>query len=94
VGAFVVKDNIEEQLLQVIKKHCPAEVRDSICLDTPLEESGIDSLSMSEVIFELEDMFNISMPEQDVSSGVEFRTLRDVHDVVAKLLPARDVSAA
>ncbi len=48
----------------------------------PLEELGIDSLSVIEVMFKLEDTFNIKMPDE----RVPIRTVQDIADIVDRLL--------
>jgi acyl carrier protein len=50
-----------------------------------LEELGIDSLGMLEVMFRLEDTFGIKMPDESVS----IRTVQDVVDIVERLLLER-----
>lgn len=48
---------------------------ESIDADAPVDQMGIDSLGFLEFLFELEDRFSISIPQDDVT-GV--RTLRDL----------------
>ena len=54
-------------------KRVPAE---NIKLDTNLQEMGIDSLDVFTLLFELENAFKISIPDDDV------RSIKTVNDVV------------
>jgi len=55
----------------------------------PLEELGIDSLSVIEVMFKLEDSFDIEMPDE----RVPIRTVQDIADLVDRLLRERGSDA-
>lgn len=63
-------------------KRIPAE---KIALETNLQELGIDSLDVFTLLFELENAFHISIPDDDVRS---IRTVNDVVEGVRKLIPA------
>jgi acyl carrier protein len=56
---------------------------DKIALDTNLQELGIDSLDVFTLLFELENAFKISIPDDDVRS---IRTVNDVVEGVKKLI--------
>jgi acyl carrier protein len=51
----------------------------------PLEELNVDSLTVLEVMFDIEDKFNIKMPEE----RVPIRTLQDIADLVDRLVAQR-----
>lgn len=55
----------------------------------PLEELGIDSLSVVEVMFKLEESFDIEMPDE----RVPIRTVQDIADLVDRLLHERGCDA-
>ena len=63
-------------------KRIPA---DKIALETNLQELGIDSLDVFTLLFELENAFHISIPDDDVRS---IRTVNDIVEGVRKLIPA------
>jgi acyl carrier protein len=75
-----VADKVIATLASV--KRIPAE---NIKLDTNLQELGIDSLDVFTLLFELENAFKISIPDDDVRS---LRTVNDVVDGIKKLLAA------
>lgn len=55
---------------------------ESVDADAPVDQLGIDSLGFLEFLFELEDKFGISIP-QDSVAGV--RTLRELAAVIDSL---------
>lgn len=63
-------------------KRIPA---DKITLETSLQELGIDSLDVFTLLFELENAFHISIPDDDVRS---IRTVNDIVEGVKKLIAA------
>lgn len=52
--------------------------------ETTLESLGLDSLSVIEFLFQIEDKFGIKIPDQ----GNPPTTLREMTQMVAPLLPA------
>jgi acyl carrier protein len=56
----------------------------------PLEELGIDSLSVIEVMFKLEESFDIKMPDE----RVPIRTVQDIADIVDRLVRERGGNGA
>jgi acyl carrier protein len=63
-------------------KRIPA---DTITLNANLQELGIDSLDVFTLLFELENAFHISIPDDDVRS---IRTVNDIVEGVKKLIAA------
>ena len=51
----------------------------------PLEELGVDSLSVIECLFQLEDEFDIKISNE----GVSIKTVQDIVDVVDRLVSQR-----
>jgi acyl carrier protein len=89
-----MSETVEALLLQVVRDHCPAETRDTVSLDTPLEATGIDSLGMAEIMFAIEDAFDVDMPEPDGATDAEFRTLREVYVAIVHTLSDKKAAAA
>jgi acyl carrier protein len=58
---------------------------EKITIDTNLQEMGIDSLDVFTLLFELENAFKISIPDDDVRS---IRTVNDIVEGIKKLLAA------
>ena len=63
---------------------------DSLTLDARLEDLGIDSLGMAELVFNIEDAFALSVPD----SAVTLTTLGEVVGFIDDLIAARDSEAA
>lgn len=56
----------------------------------PVDRLGIDSLGFLEFLFELEDHFDISIPQETVAS---VRTLNDLAAVIDSLVAAKQAAA-
>jgi len=61
--------------------------------DATLESLGLDSLDLIEVLFEVEEAFNIRVP-QDGAAAVKAATLQDIIDNVEKLSSSAGVAQA
>jgi acyl carrier protein len=77
-------DAVAEKVIATLAsvKRIPAE---NIKLDTNLQEMGIDSLDVFTLLFELENAFKITIPDDDVRS---IKTVNDIVEGVKKLLAA------
>jgi acyl carrier protein len=83
-------DAVAEKVIATLAsvKRIPAE---KITMDSNLQELGIDSLDVFTLLFELENAFKISIPDDDV------RSIKSVSDIVAgvkKILAAVPPDAA
>ncbi len=56
--------------------------KDDLVPDAQLESLGLDSLSVIEFMFNLEDEFKIKLPDE----RVEIKTVRDIVSIVDRLL--------
>ena len=79
----------EQIIFDIIAKTCSVE-RDRITLDATLKDLDVHSLDAVQVLFEIEDKFDIAVPEREdqYSAG----TLRDLIDGVDKLLAAKAIA--
>jgi acyl carrier protein len=77
-------DEVAEKVISTLAsvKRIPA---DTIKLDTSLQDLGIDSLDVSTLLFELENAFKISIPDDDVRS---LKTVNDIVDGMKKIIAA------
>jgi acyl carrier protein len=69
-------------------KRIPAE---GITIDSNLQEMGIDSLDVFTLLFELENTFKISIPDDDVRS---IKTVNDIVVGIKKIIATAPPSAA
>lgn len=74
--------DLEAKVIQVIAEtqHIPVE---SVSLDSTFEELKIDSLDGINIIFALENAFDINIPDEGVQI---MRSVREVADGVRKLV--------
>lgn len=85
-----MSDEVAEKVIATLAsvKRIPAE---KISLETNLQDLGIDSLDVFTLLFELENAFKISIPDDDVRS---IRTVSDIVDGVKKILAAAPPDAS
>ena len=83
-------DEIAEKVLTVLAsvKRIP---RESISLDSGLQELGVDSLDTIVLVSELEDQMKIVISDEAVRS---IRSVRDIVEGVRKLAPRLPVNSA
>ena len=83
-GVVFMSDVVAEKVIATLAsvKRIPAE---KITLQTNLQELGIDSLDVFTLLFELENAFKISIPDDDVRS---IRTVSDIVAGIKKILAA------
>ena len=69
-------------------KHVPVE---KISIDSTFQEIEVDSMDAVEILFGLENEFDISIPDEDAK---RVRSVRDMVAGVEKLLSAKGADAA
>ncbi|HRD95902.1 MAG: hypothetical protein JNK55_17495 [Rubrivivax sp.] len=76
----------EQIIFDIIAKTCSIE-RGRITLDSTLKDLDVHSLDAVQVLFEIEDRFNISVPEREdqYSAG----TVRELIEGVDRLVAAK-----
>jgi acyl carrier protein len=74
-----MSDSIDNEIFGILAKHTQLE-NDKITPDTRLDSIGVDSLLMVEIIFDLEEHFDISIPDPDTvgEQSQQFKTAADV----------------
>jgi acyl carrier protein len=73
------------EIIRAKTKSRESEVNDSDWLD----ELGIESLEAVEMIFELEDRFNVEIPVNANNSEAVFKTVADVIHLVEELVTSK-----
>jgi acyl carrier protein len=76
----------QQIITDIIAKTCTIE-RDRITLESTLKDLGVHSLDAVQVLFEIEDRFDISVPEREDQFSVG--TVRDLVDGVDQLLASK-----
>ena len=74
---------VEAAVLEVIVSHIKS-TPEAISMDMPLAELGIDSLGAITILYELEDRYDIEIPNE------VFDSLRVVNDIVVQLEQSLD----
>ena len=79
-------DDLEQRVISVIAatQHIPA---DTISIDSTFEELKIDSLDGINILFAVENEFNINIPDEAAQT---IRTVRQMVDGIRKLLENGD----
>lgn len=80
-------DSIDREILDILAKHTQLD-RDKVTPATSLQNVGVDSLLMVEIIHDLEERFDISIPDPDFISDQnrQFETAADVVRVVKEMI--------
>ncbi len=78
-----MSDELIQRIISCIAESQKLPV-EKITIDSSFEELGIDSLDGVNILFALENEFNISIPDEG-AQGI--RTVRQMVDALAKLIP-------
>jgi acyl carrier protein len=78
-------DDIAANVLAIIAKRLPVEGQ-KIELADRLEDLGINSLGVVEMIFDLEEQFDVQISYNSKDPRPEFETVRDVVDAMQTLI--------
>jgi acyl carrier protein len=84
-----MSDDLIERVLKVIatSKRIPLE---TVTIDGEFQQLGIDSMDAVEILFALENEFDISIPDEEVRS---VRNVRQMCEGVERLIAAKSGSA-
>ena len=77
--------DITADVISLIQKKLPAD-KQALNRADRLKDLGIDSLSVVELIFELEEKFNIQIPYNANDSQPEFETVGEVVDAIKNVV--------
>jgi acyl carrier protein len=85
-----MSDDLIQRVLKVIatSKRIPLE---TVTIDSEFEQLTIDSMDAVEILFALENEFDISIPDDEVRS---VRNVRQMCEGVAKLVASKTADAA
>jgi acyl carrier protein len=78
-------DNVATDTIAIIAKRLPAEKR-NLHLTDRLDDLGIDSFSAIEMIFDMEEKFDIQIPYNSNETRPDFATVADVVEAIRKLV--------
>ncbi len=85
-----MSDELNQRVLKVIatSKRIPLE---KVTVDSEFQELGIDSMDAVEILFALENEFDVSIPDDEVRS---VRNVRQMCEGVEKLVAAKSADTA
>ena len=83
-----MEDLVAQKLTDILRAHIPDDGPTCFTLDNRLEALGIDSLGLSEAIFEIEEEFDIAIPEPEEleEAATQFQTVNDLVIAVKELM--------
>ena len=84
-------EEIREKIFDIIAKEARID-RGTLTLETKLEDLKIESLDMVQILFGIEDAFDVYVPQDDQS--FKLSTLGDVVDGVKRLVAAKQQQTA
>ena len=75
----------EETILKILKKNSTdAAAFEKVTLDSTLEDLGFDSLDIAEIFFDIEESFDITIPQNSGKQSIDLG-VKTVQDLVAKV---------
>ncbi len=85
-----MSDDLIQRVLTVIatSRRLPPE---TVTIDTDFQQVGIDSMDAVEILFALENEFDINIPDEEARS---VRTVRQMCEGVARLVAAKQAGGA
>jgi acyl carrier protein len=86
----VTDEAIREKILEIVATQARVD-KASLTLDTTFEDLRIESLDMVQILFGIEDAFDVYVPQED--QQFRFATLGHVCEGVKKLIAAKQASA-
>ena len=87
---------VADGVIEIIAKQAKV-APETLSRETVLGDLGIESFDTIEIVFALEEKFDIEVPfnaNTDDKSSQAFRTVGDVVDGIQKIVDARDAKAA
>jgi acyl carrier protein len=87
----MTEEEIREKIFDIIAKEARID-RGTLTLETKLEDLKIESLDMVQILFGIEDTFDVYVPQDDQS--FKLSTMKDVVDGVKRLVAAKQQQTA
>lgn len=80
-------EEIKDKIFDIFAKEARLD-REQLSLDARLEDLGIESLDMVQILFGIEETFDVYVPQDDENFKLE--TMRDVVDGVKDLMAQKE----
>ena len=85
-------ESVQSAIFKIIAEKAAVERKKIVC-DASLKELEIESLDVVEIIFAIEESFDIHVPFNANDQDLEFETVGDVVKAVENLIQERDCVA-
>ncbi|CAN5907297.1 acyl carrier protein [soil metagenome] len=82
--------SIQQAVFEIISKEAPVDM-DKISMESTLADLDIASLTVAEIVFAIEDHFNIDMPDRDPEFPID--SVRGLVEAVERLVAAKAAAA-
>ncbi len=80
-------DEVATKIVEILKKHMRTPT-DTVALDTPVSQLGIESLDLAMIAFDIEDTFGIELPYNANQEVEAFATVGAVVEKVKSTISA------
>jgi len=81
-------ENTEERIVEIVSRRLKyLRPGQRLSLDEPLKPLGLDSMASIDLLFDLEDAFEVAVGDEDMTEA-NFLTARTLHDMVVRLRSA------
>jgi acyl carrier protein len=77
-------DDVTREVVAIVAKKVQPKGRE-VKLDDRLDELGLDSFAAVEMIFDLEEKFDIQIPYNSNDSRLEYETVAEIADAIKQL---------
>ncbi|MEM7507166.1 MAG: acyl carrier protein [Pseudomonadota bacterium] len=87
-----MSDTVKEKIAEIIAEQAMVEPSD-ISMDSTLEDLGLDSLALVEVVFGIEEAFDVSVPfnaNDPSESDFDISNVQAIVDGVKKLIAEKE----
>ena len=77
---------VRHKTLQLLTRYTDEAARDSVCMDSPIEQLALDSLAMFEIVYELEECFAVELDEEELA---RMKTVGELVECVERKLAGK-----
>jgi acyl carrier protein len=81
---MVAMDDVTRDVVEIVAKKVTPKGRE-VKADDRLDELGLDSFAAVEMIFDLEEKFDIQIPYNSNDARLEFQTVGEIAEAIKKL---------
>ena len=82
---MAVMDDVTREVVEIVAKKVTPKGRE-LKLDDRLDELGLDSFAAVEMIFDLEEKFDIQIPYNSNDARLDFQTVGEIAEAIKKLI--------